>query len=79
MDSKELEAVLQLRNVPRGMYRIRGDANEAYCLVHEANDWLVYYSERGNRNDLRAHGSEDGACIDLLTRVLRELERNVAW
>lgn len=79
MDRQELETILQSRGVPQGMYRIGGDADEAYCLVPETNGWLVYYSERGNRNDPQRHASEHDACMDLMTRVLRQFERDAAW
>lgn len=79
MDSRELESRLRSYGVPRSMYTIGGDADEAYCLVLDGANWLVYYSERGNKNDLRIHVRESDACSDLMKRVLSEFERDEAW
>ncbi|GAA3524508.1 hypothetical protein GCM10022393_43600 [Aquimarina addita] len=44
--------------------------NEAYCIrLNQENKWEVYYSERGNKNDLKEFSSESEACTDLLKRM----------
>lgn len=48
----ELLAFFDSRGIPRNAYNLYTDADESYCLVQEGNEWLVYYSERGNRNHL---------------------------
>lgn len=72
MRVEELEVELRRRKVPVIAYSIGTDENEAYCLVHEADGWHVFYSERGNRNSERVHTAESAACQDLLERLLRD-------
>lgn len=44
--------------------------NEAYCIrINSESKWEVYYSERGNKNDLKEFNSESDACNDLLRRI----------
>jgi hypothetical protein len=31
--------------------------------------WLIYYSERVGKSDIRKHRTEDEACRDLLSRL----------
>ncbi len=52
-------AFLDRQGVPRKSYSIGKDQDESYCLVPEGNEWLVYYSERGRRNELGWGKSED--------------------
>jgi hypothetical protein len=79
MDVQALGAELQSRRIEPGRYSLGSDTNEAYCLVPDADGWLVYYSERGNRNDTRRYINEGEACADLMLRVLGELESDLAW
>lgn len=61
------------------MYSLGADVNEAYCLVPDRGGWIVYYSERGNRNNARHHDDEQQACADLLARMLRQVARDDTW
>jgi hypothetical protein len=79
MESRELRAVLEARGAPAEMYAIGDERNEAYCLTQDHLGWLVYYSERGQRNDLRSFSTEHEACLDLLSRVLREMDSERGW
>jgi hypothetical protein len=44
-------------------------SNESYCIDAGTGLWSVYYSERGNKNDLRTFRSESDACEHLLHRL----------
>jgi hypothetical protein len=48
----------------RGKYR-----DQAFVLDRRSNRWVVYYTERGEKFDVRKHMSEDAACRDLLARL----------
>ncbi len=44
--------------------------NEAFCIrLNRDGKWEVYYSERGNKNDLKEFENESVACDDLLKRI----------
>ncbi len=47
------------QGVPRNAYSIGEDQDESYCLVQHGSEWLVYYSERGHRNELGWGKTED--------------------
>jgi hypothetical protein len=48
----------------RGKYR-----DQAFILDRWSKHWVVYYTERGGKADIRKHVSEDAACRDLLARL----------
>lgn len=48
------------------------DGNEKMTLLFEADVWLVFYAERGYRNNLESFGAESEACIAFLERVKRD-------
>jgi hypothetical protein len=44
-----------------------GLPNEAYCIEREDNGtWRTYYSERGQRTDIKQFSNEHDACEHLL-------------
>jgi hypothetical protein len=49
-----------------------GHPSEKYVLDHRGQQWLVYYSERGEENGLRCFPSEDLACRHLADLVGRD-------
>lgn len=64
MNIYELEEKLKSANVPKDCYSIMkgGLPNEVLCLTAEHGNWIVYYSERGNRSGLTIFKSESDAC-----------------
>jgi hypothetical protein len=62
MNRRKLEETLQAMNVPSHAYSVWEDKNEAYCMIHDAKGFHVYYSERGNRNDEQIYADENAAC-----------------
>ena len=56
----------------RALVSLDGErADETYVLEHRGAGWLVFFWERGQKYGFRRHGSEDGACRDLLSRISR--------
>lgn len=47
-----------------GKYR-----DQAFVIERWSNRWVVYYTERGSKLDIRKHATEDAACRDLLARL----------
>jgi hypothetical protein len=67
-----LAVVLQELGYPPTSYAIgrRGKyQDQAFVLDQWSNRWVVYYTERGVKSEVRKHVSEDAACQDLLTRL----------
>ena len=72
--------VADLRALLTGHGVIRPDAycltgglpNEAYAIERIGSGWRVYYSEGGERRDVREFSTESVACGDLLFRLLRD-------
>jgi len=73
VDIAELKARLDQAGINKRAYSFDGDLpDERYVLSQEPNEiWEVYYSERGNKNELRLFFSESDACqffLDLLVK-----------
>lgn len=63
MDKKQLGERLQQENINEYYYSLDGDLpNEAFCLHENNNHWEVYYSEKGNKSQLKSFESEEDAC-----------------
>ena len=45
--------------------------DETYVLENRGHGWLVFFLERGRKQDFRKYSSEDAACRDLLERLGR--------
>lgn len=73
----ELQAFLDRQGVPRTAYSIGSDQDESYCLVRQGHEWLVYYSERGRRNELGWGKSEDQGLNLLKLFVLEGARANL--
>lgn len=69
MKLQELKERLAAANIDSASYCLEGGLpNEAFC-IEATNDgnWQTYYSERGQRTDLRTFNSEREACEYLWT------------
>lgn len=75
--AEKLRTFLDDRDVPRTAYSIGADQDESYCLVRQGNEWLVYYSERGQRNELGWGKNEDQG-LNLLKLFVLEGVRAVS-
>jgi len=48
----EIESELIKLGVPKGYYSLGREQNERTCILEKDNTWVVFYSERGNREDI---------------------------
>jgi hypothetical protein len=69
--SDQLREFLDRHGVPRTVYSIGADQDESYCLVRIGAEWLVYYSEKGNRNEL-GWGKSESQALNLLKLFVLE-------
>jgi len=69
--TRDLKNFLDGKGIPPSAYALYADQNEAYCLAKVGDEWLVYYSERGNRNEL-AWGKSEAQALDVLKLYLLE-------
>lgn len=69
---ESLAALLEHEGYPRDRYRFghRGrQPDQAFVADRWSNRSVVYYTERGQKFDIRKHETEDAACRDLLARL----------
>ena len=74
--SNSLKAFLDGKGISPNAYSFDGDRDEAYCLQKIGNEWLVYYSERGNKNEL-AWGKTEAQALDVLKLYVLEAYRKL--
>jgi hypothetical protein len=76
MNKKELEIRLIKEGIRADSYHLEGGLpNESFTLNKNGNQWEVYYSERGNKTDLRVFESEEEACEYLYKELTDCLKR----
>jgi hypothetical protein len=71
-ETEDLEAELNRLGVPSSAYGLEHDKNEAFCIVQQASEWVVFYSERGNQVSRRVHATFQEAAKDFLSRLFRD-------
>lgn len=59
------------KNIDPGSYSFYKDKDEAYCLDNVGGEWLIYYSERGVKNEL-AWAKSEGQALNILKLFLLE-------
>ncbi len=71
MKIQELEKKLLEINAPKDLYSILkgGLPNEQYCITKSGKGFEVYYSERGNKSELKVFDVEDMACQHFLKKI----------
>ena len=75
MNIDELKSDLLRRGVAPYAVSFENGAStafEQYCIEKQGGVWLVYFFERGNKNDLRVFTDEDSACIHLKAWLERD-------
>lgn len=73
MKIDELKQKLQARNVPVGYYSLHGYADDALCIEHLASEWIVYDGERGKKRRVKTFQTEEEACAEFWSQILRLL------
>ena len=58
----ELRKYLQENDLPSDSYSLEGGLpSEALCIERTKNNWRVYYSERGKKNEFGIFANEEDA------------------
>jgi hypothetical protein len=70
--AKLLEQVVQCGGEVRAIYTGSGNPEDRYSIIQEQESWKVFYSERGERLDLRFFPTEDEACDYLFWLLARD-------
>ena len=68
MDLKSLEEAL-IAGGFRGWYLNGGLLSETYTIGNTGHRWEVYYSERGQKSNLKTFASESEACKYFLDTI----------
>jgi hypothetical protein len=55
-------------------YSLYADKDEAYCLIQMGVEWLIYYSERGRKNEL-AWAKSEAQALNILKLFLLEAHK----
>ena len=71
--TRELADFLRKRNIPDSAYSFDGDKDDAICVRRVGAEWLVYYSERGQANEL-AWGKTEAQALNVLKVFLLEAQ-----
>ena len=67
---------LDRKKIPADAYSFNKDKNDAFCIEKVSDEWLVYYSDRGVRNELGWAKSE-GQALNLLKLFLLEAHKEI--
>jgi hypothetical protein len=72
----ELSALFRRNGVPDHYYVLDGSlgSGECYGIGKDAAGWIVYYSERGAKNQLHRVASEDAACRLMIGYIDRSMQ-----
>ena len=62
------------KNIPPDAYSFYNDKDDAFCLDRVGDEWLIYYSERGTRNEL-AWAKNEGQALNILKLFLLESQK----
>lgn len=63
MNIKELKELLQKENIPENAYSLSGGLqHDTYCIDEIYGTWEIYYTELGQKSNLKVFKSEDEAC-----------------
>lgn len=78
MDLNDLENKVKYNfKIPSDSYSLAGGLpNEALCINYNDRQWEVYYSERGNKSNLKNFNDENDACEYFYNYLLKMLDIN---
>ncbi len=70
MTTAQLKLLFEKNHVPAHYYSFDSRVgSDTYVLEHRSDDWLLYYTERGNRFEEQQFVTEDEACRAMLAKV----------
>ena len=72
MNRDQLKEALEKAHVPETSYNLTGQGalDNRYVMEQNANEWTVYYFERGKKHAIKTFSTEDGACAYLSEKLL---------
>ena len=77
MNTHDVKVELENNKIDPRAYSIYGETDlsgdEQYVLNKSWDNWVVYYLERGERNNQKMFSSEDEACRYFLEMILKEV------
>lgn len=73
---EQLAGFFDRANIRPDSYSLSGDKDEAYCITQVGHEWVVYYCERGMRNEL-AWGKTESQALDVLKLHLLEAHKHI--
>lgn len=74
---KELKIIFDSVGIPSVYYSFNGYSEDAICIEHSADMWIVYNGERGNKYNISKYSDIQDACCNLILRLSEsEEERN---
>ena len=77
MKIKELRKVANKMHIPPNCHNLNGGTpSDTYCLERIKKQWVIYYSERGKKNDMEYYDSQEKAC-EAFYRILKNIENTV--
>lgn len=62
------------KDIPPDAYAFYNDKDDAFCLDRVGDEWLIYYSERGTKNEL-AWAKNEGQALNILKLFLLESKK----
>ena len=60
---------LEQLKVPKSYYRIGSYGEEALCIVHDDNQWVIFEGEHGQRYNIHQFEKESEACLYFWNRI----------
>ncbi|MBM9947312.1 hypothetical protein JTL86_33695 [Pseudomonas aeruginosa] len=68
---EELVTFFERKGIPPSAYSLFKDSDETHCLIKQGDEWLVYYSEKGKRNEL-GWGKTEAQALNILKLFVLE-------
>lgn len=77
MNKKQLEQRVKQENISEYYHSLEGGfPNEAFAVNMSNNAWEVYYSERGNKSQLKIFKSEENTCDYFYNWIMKILKKH---
>lgn len=72
----ELADFFNKKNIPADLYSFYSEKDDAFCIEKTHDEWLVYYSERGQKNEL-GWAKNEAQALGLLKLFVLEAHRGM--
>lgn len=73
---QELIDFLNRKKIPSDSYSFYRNKDDAFCIEKVGDEWLVYYSERGAKNEL-AWAKNEAQALNVLKLFLLEAHKAI--